>query len=100
MPFPDPMTQPNEAAAKGLPTGAGGEPAANGGKLVLTILALLACFSWPLFGLVRFSIHDDLYSHIVLVPLISLYLVWNDRPALARRSAPDCRLAAVLLAAG
>jgi len=94
------MTQSNEAAAKGLPARQGGEPAANGGKLVLTILALVICFSRPLFGLVRFSIHNDLYSHIVLVPFISIYLAWNDRRALPRRTAPDRRLAASLLAAG
>lgn len=66
----------------------------------LTLIVLLACFGWPLGGLIRFSIQSNLYSHILLVPFISLYLVWTNRRALPPPSAPDRTLATGLLAAG
>jgi exosortase C (VPDSG-CTERM-specific) len=42
----------------------------------LAVGGLLLCFSWPLYDLVRFSLGNELYSHIVLIPFISLYLFW------------------------
>src|SRR5207247_11242477 len=43
---------------------------------------------------------SELYSHILLVPLISLYLVWPKRRNLALDSAPVRRLAWLPLLAG
>ncbi len=48
-------------------------------KLWIGTVLLVICFGLPLVGLVRFALHNDLYSHIVLIPLISLYLVWEKR---------------------
>jgi exosortase C (VPDSG-CTERM-specific) len=50
----------------------------------LKSLALLAaglgiCFALPLYDLLRFSLHSDLYSHVLLVPFISAYVVWLQR---------------------
>ncbi len=41
--------------------------------------ALLAVFLKPLFDLFRYSLGSDLYSYVLLVPLISLYLIWQRR---------------------
>jgi len=46
--------------------------------LSLLTLLLIACFGRPLYSLVRFAIHDSLYSHIVLIPFVSAYLFWLE----------------------
>ena len=51
------------------------------GFAVATVVLIVA-FGRPLYDLVRFSIQSDLYSHIVLVPCICLYLVWVRRKTL------------------
>ena len=68
--------------------------------LVLTTAGLLLCFSLPLYGLVRFAIQSELYSHIVLIPFISGYLVWLRRRSLPPCSLPDRKAAVVPLIAG
>src|SRR5438128_6285761 len=47
--------------------------------LGLTLIVLTVAFNRPLLELVRYSQKDELYSHVVLMPLISAYLVWNRR---------------------
>ncbi|HEV2471411.1 MAG TPA: archaeosortase/exosortase family protein, partial [Chthonomonadales bacterium] len=42
-------------------------------------LAMLALFSAPLNTLLRLSLSDDRYTHIVVIPLISLCLVYGKR---------------------
>src|SRR6516164_7628893 len=51
-------------------------------------LLLMGCFAKPLFDLVRFALHNDLYSHVLLVPFISGYLVWLKRQELELDSRP------------
>jgi exosortase C (VPDSG-CTERM-specific) len=63
-------------------------------------VVLAACFAKPLFSLVRFSLHSDLYSHILLIPFVSLYLAWLKKNSLPPDSEPDRKLAALPLAAG
>lgn len=63
-------------------------------------LVLVVCFSWPLYQLVRFSVGNELYTHIPLVPIIGLYFAWQYR-ARVLSVAPSGRLAgASFLAAG
>ena len=47
------------------------------------LLALVVVFSWPLFQLMRFALGSDLYSHVLLIPFVSAYLVWSKRAHLA-----------------
>lgn len=49
--------------------------------LPFTICAglLLLAFSPVLLKLVRYSLKEDLYSHILLIPFISGYLIWQKR---------------------
>lgn len=61
---------------------------------------LVLCFVQPLYELVRFALNSDLYSHIVLIPFVSLYLVWQQRGGLALDGAPVRRLAVAPLLAG
>jgi exosortase C (VPDSG-CTERM-specific) len=56
---------------------------------------LLLAFAWPLWALARFSLRSDLYSHIVLIPAVSIYFVWLQRKALPPVTSPD-RLVALI----
>ena len=67
------------------------------GRLGLTLLGLVACFSLPLYELLGVALKSDLYSHIVLVPFISAYLIWTKKSQLPAFSAPDHKTAAVFL---
>src|SRR4051812_37583555 len=55
---------------------------------VVFSIILTLCFIRPLFDLIRFALHSDLYSHILLVPFISAYLIWlnHKRRGLPRQS--------------
>jgi len=55
----------------------------------LFTLVLSLCFSSPLLDLVRRAFQTQLYSHVVLIPFISIYLGWLRRetlPAVSARS--------------
>jgi exosortase C (VPDSG-CTERM-specific) len=60
--------------------------------LWITIL-LIVCFARPLYDLLRFAGRSNLYSHILLVPFIAMYLVWLKRRDLAPESETARRLA-------
>lgn len=48
-----------------------------------TYLALLTlCFSPALYRLLAYSLKEELYSHILLIPVIAGYLIWQRRPQL------------------
>ena len=70
------------------------------GGLVWVVVALVLCFSLPLFRLAQFAANSKLYSYILLVPFVSLYLLWLKRPSLQHDSEPVRRLAALPLLAG
>jgi exosortase C (VPDSG-CTERM-specific) len=44
--------------------------------LAICTVVLAACFAGPLSALVRFALHSELYSHILLIPFVSIYLGW------------------------
>jgi exosortase C (VPDSG-CTERM-specific) len=48
-----------------------------------------------LYDLARFAIQSDLYSHIILLPFIGLYLVWLKRHELAIWSTPSRKIAII-----
>lgn len=68
--------------------------------LVAAAALLLVCFWRPLYALAAFSFSSQLYSHIVLVPLISLYLCWMNRDRLPGPSKPNWALASLFVAGG
>lgn len=51
-------------------------------KFRLAGVLLLLCFSVPLYQLVRFALHSELYSFILLIPFVSAYFVWLQRDEL------------------
>ena len=69
-------------------------------SFALFTLALLCCFSQPIYTLIRFAIQSDLYSHIILIPFISFYLIWVQRHQLALDSSPSRGAAVVPFIAG
>lgn len=96
------MNEPNRTPLQTLPEQSA-QPGANPVDRRLffaSILILLAGFSVPLFRLGKFSLSNDLYSHVLLVPLVSLYLIWSQRKPAPLRSAPNRILAVSFLIAG
>jgi exosortase C (VPDSG-CTERM-specific) len=56
-------------------------------RLFLAFTALLiACFSQPFLHLVRFALAEDLFSYVLLIPFISVYLAWIRRKDLPHTS--------------
>jgi len=61
---------------------------------------LILCFAVPLWQLIRFAMTSELYSFILLIPFISLYLVWSKRQKLSAVPPFDHGLTAGFLTAG
>ena len=59
---------------------------------------LLLCFGKPLYGLARFAFSSELYSYVLLIPLMSAYLAWLE-PLTPSDSGKDARRSAVALGA-
>ena len=51
-------------------------------RLAGLVFLLSVCFGKPLFDLARYAAKEDLYSHIFVVPIISIYLAWINRRTL------------------
>jgi exosortase C (VPDSG-CTERM-specific) len=69
-------------------------------NLGLATLGLALAFAKPLWDLMQFARHSEFHSYILLIPIISLYLVWLKRGSLPIRSRPARKTASVFLAAG
>jgi len=70
----------------------------RGFAIAVAILGL--AFVKPLFGLLQYSLHSALHSHMVLIPLISGYLVWLRRKEPLPALSTSLGLAIVPLALG
>lgn len=66
----------------------------------LTVAILLLCFALPLWKLFSFAAGSDLYSYILLIPFIGVYLFWLRRGSLPVSTQPARTLAAAFLVAG
>jgi exosortase C (VPDSG-CTERM-specific) len=64
--------------------------------LIVSLVALMCAFIQPLSTLFRFAISSDLYSHVLLIPVVSIYLGWIKRHDLPPESNP-LRWFAILL---
>ncbi len=67
---------------------------------LLFTVGLILSFSLPLYHLIRLAIEANLYSHVLLIPFISIYLIWLKRSDLPASSAPNRMLALVPLLLG
>ena len=68
--------------------------------LIVFTVVLAAVFYRPLLGLLEFAPNKELYSHILLIPFISGYLIWVKRRAPVPASRPNRALAVLPLLAG
>jgi exosortase C (VPDSG-CTERM-specific) len=68
--------------------------------LAIASAALALCFGLPLYQLAGFAVHSDLYSHILLIPFVSVFLIWTKRTDLPARSNGDAIASAVFIALG
>jgi exosortase C (VPDSG-CTERM-specific) len=66
----------------------------------IAVLGLIIAFILPLYRLAVFSVGSELYSHILLIPVVSVYLAWQYRNNLPAPAAPDRLLAAIAALAG
>ena len=64
------------------------------------MIVLLATFGRPLLALANYAAHSELHSYILLVPLVSVYLLYLRRNQLPKDYAAELPLAIVFLAAG
>lgn len=65
-------------------------------RLAVAAGLLAALFAWPLFRLVSFALHSELFSYILLIPVISGYLIWSVRNTLNLQAARPCWTGALL----
>jgi len=68
--------------------------------MILYTVVLLVLFGRPLLALASFAMHSELYSHILLIPFITGYLIWINKGKLKLESQPDRRMAWLPLAIG
>ena len=61
---------------------------------------LALVFILPLWNLLRFALDDNLHSHILLIPFISIYLGWLQKSRLAGPITPAKKTAAFFFLAG
>lgn len=78
-------------------------PIADSGRRRVRLFFLFAIlvvsgFIRPIYTLINFAVHSDLYSHIILIPFISFYLIWSARDRLTLESKPSRLLALVPVA--
>jgi exosortase C (VPDSG-CTERM-specific) len=66
----------------------------------LAVLGLVLAFIVPLWQLASFAARSELYSYILLIPFISVYLSWLKRKPLPVQGLPLRGLATVFLAGG
>ena len=80
------------------------EPAATDSAalrpLIIASATLTLLFALPLFNLARFALQSSLYSHIVLIPFISLYLARQRRSAEPDHTPPNRPLALAFFSLG
>jgi exosortase C (VPDSG-CTERM-specific) len=73
---------------------------ASARNLLFATFVLILCFAKPLFDLLRFALKSDLFSHVLLIPFISGYLVWIQKSSLSTSGKPSRRPAFAFFAAG
>ena len=69
-------------------------------RLIASIALLLACFSAPIYQLIRFAAHSELYSYILLVPFVTAYLIWIKRRTIPSGAGPANRTGLLFVFAG
>jgi exosortase C (VPDSG-CTERM-specific) len=68
--------------------------------LAIFTAVLIVLFARPLLAWLKFAPHAELYSHTLLIPFISVYLIWMKRDETVPESKPNRALAILPLAIG
>ena len=63
-------------------------------------MTLTAAYCLPLYRLAGFAFHSDLYSHILLIPFIGVYLAYSTRDNIVQTASPDRTAGFLLLGFG
>jgi len=66
----------------------------------LFIAGLSALYAFPLIKLADYSLHSEFFSYILLIPVITLYLVWIKRPAMPTQATSGLKWAVLPAAIG
>lgn len=69
-------------------------------NFTIATAVLVLLFGLPLGRLVSFAAGDELFSYIVLIPFVSVYLAWLDRNKLTTAGSPAKKTAALFFAVG
>jgi exosortase C (VPDSG-CTERM-specific) len=69
-------------------------------SLAAASVVLGICFCFPLWNLIRFALHSELFSYVLIIPFISLYLLWAKKVSIPAASPPARILALVPFTAG
>jgi len=64
------------------------------------VIVLVGAYAVPLYRLLRLSLDNELWSHVLLIPGVSLYLAWTERRVLPPAAASFSIYAAIPLALG
>jgi exosortase C (VPDSG-CTERM-specific) len=67
---------------------------------IVSALGLILCFGLPLYRLVHFALHSDLYSYVLLVPFVTVYLFRSASRPIPGFSGTNRITAAILLGLG
>ncbi len=73
---------------------------ASAKNLLFVTLVLVACFAKPLYDLLGFALHSELFSHVLLIPFISGYVVWTQKGSLSTSGKPSRGPALAFFVAG
>ncbi len=91
------MNQPPRTAGPVTPFNWKSDPV---NRVAIAFVLVGLCFSLPLYRLAVFALHNDLYSHIVLIPIVSAYLVWTKRSNIPAVSSPSYAIVGIFILLG
>ncbi len=100
-----PQLSGTKPANQARPSSPAGDSGTFGGpaklrRFAVAVVLLSVCFAAPLWSLVRLAATSELYSYILLIPFISLYLVWVKRRSLPPPTPPARWLSVVCFLSG
>jgi exosortase C (VPDSG-CTERM-specific) len=94
-----PAAHEEPVSVKSAPPGTGTVRTRLKGLLVFAVVLIL-CFGKPLLNLITYAAPSELYSHILLIPFVTAYLIWIKRGELPLSPVSGGKWAVLPLLAG
>lgn len=69
-------------------------------EMTIGVAVLIVAFAWPLYQWAGFALGSELYSHVLLIPLVSAYLLHEGREKIFRDFSRDPAWGAALAVLG